>query len=111
MTEKNVTAFYGTSAIEVFPHMEAVRRRPTFFLGGADQRALHHLVFEMVDQAVVEVLAGECDTITVTIHADSSVTVTDNGPGLPVGPHPTWKDVHGQPLDVLEAVMTQMFAC
>ena len=97
---------YGTSAIQVLEGLEAVRRRPGMYVGGTDSRALHHLVNEVVDNSIDEALAGACDTITIIIHADSSVTVSDNGRGIPVGRHATQKDSRGKPMDTLDVVMT-----
>src|SRR5512144_1435145 len=105
-----VVGEYGTSAIQVLEGLEAVRRRPGMYVGGTDVKALHHLVYEVVDNAIDEALAGACDTISVTIHADSSVTVEDNGRGIPVGPHSTQKDARGKPMDTLDVVMTILHA-
>ncbi|OGO44803.1 MAG: DNA gyrase subunit B [Chloroflexi bacterium RBG_16_63_12] len=108
--KENAVAEYGTGAIQVLEGLEAVRRRPGMYVGGTDIKALHHLVYEVVDNSIDEALAGTCDRITVVIHPDSSVTVEDNGRGIPVGPHPTQKDAKGKPMDTLDVVMTILHA-
>jgi DNA gyrase subunit B len=76
------------------------------YVGGTDIKALHHLVYEVVDNAIDEALAGFCTNIDIIIHEDSSVTVEDNGRGIPVGPHPTKKDINGKPMETVDVVMT-----
>ncbi|HZZ86422.1 MAG TPA: DNA topoisomerase (ATP-hydrolyzing) subunit B [Anaeromyxobacteraceae bacterium] len=96
---------YGTDTIKVLEGLEAVRKRPHMYIGDVGERGLHHLVYEVVDNSVDEAMAGRCDEINVTIHTGNSITVVDNGSGIPVGPHPT---VQG--MDTLDVVMTKLHA-
>jgi DNA gyrase subunit B len=97
---------YDVSSIQALEGIEHVRKRPGMYVGGTDIKALHHLVYEVVDNAIDEALAGFCTRINITIHPDSSVTVEDNGRGIPVGPHPSKKDANGTPMETVDVVMT-----
>ena len=95
---------YTASSIQALEGMEHVRMRPSMYIGDVGVRGLHHLVYEVVDNSIDEALAGYCDTITVTIHEGNSITVTDNGRGIPVDFH------EKEQKSALEVVMTKIGA-
>src|SRR5687767_1466655 len=99
-----VETAYKAENIDVLEGLEAVRRRPGMYVGGTDIKALHHLVYEIVDNSIDEALAGYCTNIDVTIHADNSVTVIDNGRGIPVDYHQKAK------MSALQLVLTKLHA-
>ena len=96
---------YGGQNIQILEGLEAVRVRPGMYIGATDQRGLHHLIYEVVDNSIDEVMAGYADTVKVIIHTDGSVTGEDNGRGIPVDEH------HQRPgMSTLEVVMTVLHA-
>ena len=90
--ETNVKSDYSAKDIEVLEGLEPVRRRPGMYIGGIDERAYHHLAAEIIDNSMDEAVAGFATQITVALNEDGSITVSDNGRGIPVDPHPKYPD-------------------
>ncbi|HEB37101.1 MAG TPA: DNA topoisomerase IV subunit B, partial [Thermoplasmatales archaeon] len=95
---------YDVDAIQVLEGLEAVRKNPAMYIGSTDERGLHHLIYEVVDNAIDEALAGYCTAITVTLNKDGSVTIEDDGRGIPISEHKKYKK------SGVELVMTTLHA-
>ena len=104
MSTKQPNKSYSAKDIQVLEGLEAVRVRPGMYIGSTDQRGLHHLIYEILDNCVDEAMAGFCDTVTITISEEGEIALTDNGRGIPVDKHATTG------LSALETVMTTLHA-
>ena len=105
MSEKTTnTNTYSENSIRVLEGLQAVRQRPGMYIGSTGSKGLHHLVYEVIDNSIDEAMAGHCDNITIILHVDGSVTVEDNGRGIPVGMHPTAK------IPTVQVVLTVLHA-
>src|SRR5690606_3936170 len=104
LVSEQKTRVYNAEQIQILEGLEAVRRRPSMYIGSTGPRGLHHLVYEVVDNSIDEAMAGYCDQIDVVLRRDGAVSVADNGTGIPVDIHPKEK------ISALEVVMTKLHA-
>ena len=104
-TTTDAAESYTAADIEVLEGLEPVRRRPGMYIGGTDEKALHHLFAEVIDNSMDEAVAGHANWIAVHLDADGSLSVADNGRGIPVDPHPKYKTK-----SALEVIMTTLHA-
>ena len=104
MSEELEKKNYSADSIQALEGMEHVRMRPSMYIGDIGTRGLHHLVYEVVDNSIDEAMGGHCDTITIDINEDNSISVTDNGRGIPVGMHKK------EGVSALQVVMTKIGA-
>ena len=102
--KKEDNGAYSAKDIKVLEGLEGVRKRPAMYIGSTGKEGLHHLVYEVVDNSVDECLAGICNSIKVTMNKDGSITVVDNGRGMPVDMHPVYKK------SAMEVIVTKLHA-